>query len=107
MTTVHLIDATGRERTIDAPPGRSLMMAAIDAGIAEIYGDCGGCLSCATCHVYIDDAWIARLPPPGGDENSMLEMTAAERRPGSRLCCQITVDPALEGLVVHLPASQY
>lgn len=107
MTTVHLIDATGRKRTIDAPRGRSLMHAATDAGIAEIYGDCGGCLSCATCHVYVDEAWAARLPPPDGDEQAMLEMTAAERRPTSRLSCQIQVDPALEGLVVHLPASQY
>ena len=55
----------------------------------------------------IDEAWIARLPPADGDEQSMLEMTAAERRPGSRLSWQINVDAALEGLVVHLPATQY
>ncbi|MEP7281351.1 MAG: 2Fe-2S iron-sulfur cluster-binding protein, partial [Rubrivivax sp.] len=64
---------------LDAPVGASLMRAAVDAGVDGIAADCGGCLSCATCHVIVDPAWADRLPAPSADELAMLEMTAAER----------------------------
>jgi 2Fe-2S ferredoxin len=83
------------------------MRVATGAGIEAIAADCGGCLSCATCHVYVDEAWLARLPPMSDDESAMLEMTAAERRPHSRLSCEIVLDDSLDGLVVHLPETQY
>jgi ferredoxin, 2Fe-2S len=105
--TAHLVDAAGRCHTVTAREGSSLMRAAVDAGVDGIAADCGGCLSCATCHVVVDPAWISRLPPAGDDELAMLEMTAAERQPGSRLSCQIVLVPALDGLVVRLPATQY
>jgi 2Fe-2S ferredoxin len=105
--TVHLVAADGSRRRIGAKPGRSLMKAAVDAGVDGIAADCGGTLSCATCHVFVDAAWAAKLPPPAADERSMLEMTATPARPTSRLSCQITIVAALDGLVVELPASQY
>jgi 2Fe-2S ferredoxin len=83
------------------------MKAALAAGIDGIAADCGGCLTCATCHVYVSDEWLARLPEPGRDELSMLEMTASERRPGSRLSCQIALDDTLDGLTAELPPTQY
>ena len=107
MPTVHLIAADGTRHTLQAKSGRSLMKAALAAGIDGIAADCGGCLTCATCHVYVADEWLPRLPAPGRDEASMLEMTASERRPGSRLSCQIELDDALDGLTVELPPTQY
>lgn len=107
MIHVTLIDAAGRSRTIEAAPGRSLMRAATDGGVDGIAADCGGTLTCATCHVFVDAAWLARLPPAGADERAMLEMTATPAGANSRLSCQITLEPALDGLVVRLPASQY
>ncbi len=104
---VTLIAADGTRHALQVAPGRSLMRAATDAGIGGIAADCGGCLSCATCHVYVDPAWAGRLPPASADEASMLEMTAAERRPESRLSCEILLVDALDGLVVHLPEVQY
>ena len=104
MITVHLVDAAGVRHTVAAAAGQSLMRAAVDAGIAA---DCGGCLSCATCHVFVDEPWLARLPPPSGDEEAMLAMTAAPRRPTSRLSCQIVLETALDGLTAGLPDTQY
>lgn len=104
---VHLIAADGCRHTARARVGRSLMRAAVDGGIDGIAADCGGCLSCATCHVIVDAAWADKLPPPSADEQSMLEMTAAPRQPTSRLSCQIELTLALDGLVVQLPSTQY
>ncbi len=109
MTTIslHLQLAAGELRRITGRTGRSLMQAAVDAGIDGIAADCGGCLNCATCHVFIDEAWLARLPPATGDEAAMLEMTAVPQEPNSRLSCQIVLQPELDGLTLRLPARQY
>ncbi len=97
-----------QDREVEVPAdGRSLMKAAVDAGVDGIAADCGGVLTCATCHVYVDEAWQARLPPPSADEDTMLDYTAEERRPTSRLSCQIALTPALDGLTVTLPSRQY
>ena len=105
--TVHMLQANGTRHTLAARSGRSLMQAAVDAGIDGIAADCGGCLSCATCHVFVDPAWMAQLPPPNHDERAMLEMTAAPALPTSRLSCQVELTAALDGLVVQLPPTQY
>lgn len=105
--TVHLRHPDGRAQRLAVKPGTSLMRAAVDAGVDAIAADCGGLLSCATCHVIVDDAWSARLPPPSPDERSMLELTAAPREPTSRLACQIIVVDELDGLAVRLPERQY
>jgi ferredoxin, 2Fe-2S len=86
---------------------QSLMRAAVGAGIDGIKADCGGMMTCATCHVFVDADWRARLPAPSLDEEAMLEMTAAPRQPGSRLSCQIVLASELDGLTVTLPESQY
>ena len=104
---VHLIDPQGRRHSIEAPVGRSLMRAAIDAGVEGILADCGGCLTCATCHVIVGAEWAGRLRPASDEENEMLEMTASPRQATSRLSCQISLNENLSGLVVQLPDTQY
>lgn len=105
--TLHLQDADGSLHTVPGRTGKSLMQAAVAAGIDGIAADCGGSLSCATCHVIVDAAWQALLPPVSGDEDAMLAMTATPRAAGSRLSCQITLGAALDGLRVTLPPTQY
>ena len=111
MTTstipIHLVETGGRIHDLAGKVGQSLMRAAVDAGIDGIKADCGGLMTCATCHVYVDEAWADRLPLPSFDENAMLDMTAAERRPTSRLSCQIVLDAELAGLTAGIPDTQY
>ena len=106
MGTCHVtwVLADGRRLAASVPAGTHLMQAATSAGVPGIDGDCGGCLSCATCHVVVDDAWAARVGPAGADESAMLDATPAPRQPHSRLSCQIAAGPALDGLVLHVPA---
>jgi 2Fe-2S ferredoxin len=105
--TCHLQAADGTPHTLSAKTGQSLMQAAMDAGIGGITADCGGVVSCATCHVIVAPVWAPLLEPPDEDEEAMLAMTAAPREPGSRLSCQITLVPALDGLAVRLPCRQF
>jgi 2Fe-2S ferredoxin len=108
MITIHLHGpAEGAHRELQAKPGESLMQAAVAANAAGIEADCGGLMTCATCHVYVREPFASRLPPPSSDELGMLEFTAAERRAASRLSCQITLDESLDGLAVDLPDSQH
>jgi ferredoxin, 2Fe-2S len=83
------------------------MQGATRAGVEAIAADCGGSLTCATCHVYVDKAWTSKLPAPSADELSMLEMTAAPRLANSRLSCQLIATEALDGMVITLPETQY
>lgn len=96
----------GSENSVDAPEGWSLMEAAIQNDVPGIVAECGGGCACATCHIYVDEADLARLPPVSAMEGDMLECTAAERRTGSRLSCQIKMTAALDGLTVEIPDSQ-
>jgi 2Fe-2S ferredoxin len=105
--TVDLHSADGRVHRVDAQPGQSLMQAAVAAGVDGIAADCGGCLSCATCHVLVADDWLPRLPPIGPDEAAMLDATAVPREPGSRLACQVVITPGMDGLRARLPSTQY
>ena len=82
------------------------MQGATANGIDGILGECGGSCACATCHCYVDEARLADLPPATESELQMLDNVAAERRPNSRLACQIKSTAMLEGLVIHLPANQ-
>src|SRR5882757_10354660 len=88
------------EVELDVPVGTSLMRAATDNGIEQIVGACGGALSCATCHVFVDADFLPMLPPMSANEDQMLDFTAATRRAESRLGCQIIVKDELDGLVV-------
>lgn len=105
MTLVQFIDASGAKTDVQIDDGISVMEGAVRAGIDGIDADCGGQLSCATCHVYVADSWLERMPPVSDDEDALLEF-AFERKPNSRLCCQIVLKPDLDGLEIHVPASQ-
>jgi 2Fe-2S ferredoxin len=111
MITVHFvssgIDGEATVQSVPAKAGQSLMQAAVAAGVQGIAADCGGMLTCATCHVFVDAAWRDRLVPPDTDEQSMLDFTAAPREANSRLSCQLVLTEALDGLTVRLPATQY
>ena len=106
MTQITYIEASGQTTTIDLADGWSLMQGATTHGVDGIIGECGGSCACATCHCYVDEARLGDLPPPSEGELAMLENVASERRPNSRLACQIKASAALEGLVVHLPETQ-
>ena len=106
MTLITFIEPSGQARPIDVADGWSLMQAAIAGGVDGIVGECGGSCACATCHCYVDEARLANLPPPSDGELAMLENVAAERRPNSRLSCQLKAGPALEGLSLTLPETQ-
>jgi 2Fe-2S ferredoxin len=82
------------------------MMCAVSNDIDGIVAECGGSLMCATCHVYVDEAFADRLPAMTPDEDEMLEAAASERLPTSRLSCQIVMSDELDGLVVRLPETQ-
>jgi 2Fe-2S ferredoxin len=108
MPKITYIEHGGREHRVEVPLGRSVMRGAVDNNIPGIDADCGGECACATCHVYVGEAWIGAVgtPPSGSQEASMLSF-AALARPNSRLSCQITVTEALDGLVVRLPEGQH
>ena len=106
MTTITFIHPYNRSETVEAEDGATLMLAALTHGVDGIVAECGGNAVCATCHVYVDDAWTSKLEPVSDDEDALLDGTAAERRPNSRLSCQIKVQPALAGLVVSIPDRQ-
>src|SRR5256886_14564285 len=103
MTSITFIHPDGREQRIPADVGESAMQAATRHDISGILAECGGNAMCATCHVYVDEAWLARLPAMGGDEDALLDGAAAERRTNSRLSCQIKFAADLDGLVLSLP----
>ncbi len=93
----------GSELSADVNDGLNLMEAATSNNVPHIEGECGGCLSCATCHVFVDQDWFAKTGEIDEIEDTMLDMTDVERRDNSRLSCQITASPALEGLVLYVP----
>ena len=102
QATWHLPDGTTITATI--PAGQTLMEAARAHGVPSVLGDCGGNMSCATCHVVVDPAWIDRTGLAEGFEADMLDVTDAPRQPHSRLSCQITMTADLDGLVLHIPS---
>ena len=106
MPNVTFVDANAEARSVEAASGASAMQAAIAAGPDGIVAECGGNAMCATCHVYVDEAWLTRMPAMGEDEDALLDGAAAERRPTSRLSCQITLSPELDGLILYLPDRQ-
>ena len=100
MPLVRVIDRDGTERELDAPSGATLMepLRDMDEGVAAI---CGDMCSCATCHVYVDAEWVAKLPAPMSDESDMLA-DLISRRENSRLSCQIILNDALSGVKVMI-----
>jgi 2Fe-2S ferredoxin len=106
MTVINFIHPDGRTQRVDTKGGGSVMLLAVSQGIDEIVAECGGNAMCATCHVYVDEPWVDRLPAMGDAEEALLDGVAAERKPTSRLSCQIQIKPELDGLVLRLPDRQ-
>lgn len=106
MPTIHYIFQDGSSRSIEAKAGSSVMENAIRGNVRGIDAECGGSCSCATCHVYVDDAYLNRLPPPDDMESDLLDGVASKRRPGSRLSCQLSMTAELDGLTVRVPETQ-
>ncbi len=105
MPKIIYINTDGTRIEADVKSGYTVMEGAMDNGVDGIVAECGGACACATCHSYIDEAWLDRLPPMDDMEDSMLDV-AYERRDNSRLTCQIEVSEALDGLVVHVAENE-
>ena len=106
MPTVVYVSPEGERREVPANEGDSVMRTATLNLVPGIVGECGGELSCATCHVYIDEGWADRLPPISALEEDMLAVAAAEPGPTSRLSCQLSSCPDTDGLIVRIPDEQ-
>jgi 2Fe-2S ferredoxin len=108
MITIQFVEAgEAAPIPVQCKTGQSLMQAAVAANVDGIEADCGGLMTCATCHVYVREPHASQLPAPSEDELGMLEFTAAPRKSNSRLSCQIALTEELDGLTVDLPASQH
>ncbi len=107
MPTITYIEHNGTQHTVEVADGTSVMQGALDNAIEGIVGECGGGMACATCHCYVDDAWADKVGGPSQPELDMLEFSASETRSTSRLSCQIATSDELDGLVVHLPETQF
>lgn len=105
MPNITFIEHNGAQHAVDAKSGQTLMQAAMDNLVPGILADCGGYCNCATCHCFVDPAWVAALPSPDQPEQDMLAC-AIDPQSNSRLSCQIVLTDAMDGLVVRLPASQ-
>jgi 2Fe-2S ferredoxin len=105
MVRITYIDDAGTARTVEAEEGSTVMENAVRNGIPGIEAECGGACACATCHVYVEEAWREAVGEPEPMEEDMLDF-AFDVRPNSRLSCQIRVRPELDGLTVRTPARQ-
>ena len=106
MPRITYIEHNGTAHVVDVPVGLTVMEGARDNGIPGIEADCGGACACSTCHVYIDEAWLDRLPAKESMEEDMLDFAWHPDPVKSRLTCQIKVTPEIDGLVVHIPEKQ-
>jgi 2Fe-2S ferredoxin len=106
MPKITYIGHDGETTVLEVRTGLSVMEGAVKNGVDGIDADCGGSCSCATCHVYVDEAWFGKTGPAGTDDESDLLGLAIERKANSRLSCQIKVTDELDGLIVRMPVSQ-
>ena len=106
MARITYIEWSGTEHVVNVPDGLTVMEGARDNNIPGIEADCGGACACSTCHVYVDEAWIDRLPPKEPMEQDMLDFAWNPDPERSRLTCQLKVSDALDGLVVRMPEKQ-
>jgi 2Fe-2S ferredoxin len=105
MAKITYIEFSGKQQVLEVATGSSVMQGAVGNNVRGIIAECGGARSCATCHVYVDEAWLQKVPEKSAEEAAMLD-AVCDPQPNSRLSCQITVSDALDGLVVRLPAKQ-
>jgi 2Fe-2S ferredoxin len=105
MAKITYVEFNGNERVLDLAPGMTVMEGAVKNNVRGIIAECGGACSCATCHVYIDEAWVDQLATRSETEEALLD-AVCDPQPNSRLSCQVEVTEALSGLVVRVPAKQ-
>ena len=105
MPKITFIDKSGNSKTIDVENGLSVMEGAIQNNIPGIDADCGGSMACATCHVYVEETWLDKIPKAEEAEVDMIDM-AFEPKKNSRLSCQLIVSDELNGLIVTTPEKQ-
>ncbi len=105
MAKITYVQADGTSKEVEVPRGQSVKDGAVNNLIPGILAECGGACACATCHVYIDDAWVEKAGPAVGVEKDMLDF-AMDPRETSRLSCQVDVTDELDGLIVHVPFEQ-
>ncbi len=106
MAKITYIEHDGTRHEVEVPSGKTVMEGARDNGVPGIDADCGGACACSTCHVYVDEAWIGKIPQKEAMEEDMLDFAWEPDPVRSRLTCQIKVTDELDGLVVHLPEKQ-
>jgi len=106
VVRITYVEHDGTKHEIEAPEDRSLMEVAVENMVPGIDGDCGGACACATCHVYVEDAWLSKSGEKSEMETSMLEFAEGIEE-NSRLACQIKTSSALDGIVVRIPESQH
>lgn len=107
MPKVTFVTFNGKKYVVNAGKGEKVMAVATSYGVPGIDGDCGGALACGTCHVIVAAEWAKKLPQPNdGQEAEMLQFID-DLTPTSRLCCQITLTDALDGLVIEVPRGQH
>ena len=106
MAKITYVEHGGKEHIVNVANGRTVMEGARDNGIPGIEADCGGACACSTCHVYVDDAWVEKLPAKDGMEADMLDFAYEPDEVKSRLTCQLKVTDALDGLRVQMPEKQ-
>lgn len=106
MPLITYIEHDGTRHAIDVPVGRTVMEGGRDAGVDGILAECGGACACSTCHVYVSEEWLDRIPPKEDMEDDMLDFAPERDETRSRLGCQLRVTEAFDGLVVSVPSEQ-
>ncbi|HGG04182.1 MAG TPA: 2Fe-2S iron-sulfur cluster binding domain-containing protein [Aliiroseovarius sp.] len=106
MAKITYIEFGGKEHVVDVATGLTVMEGARDNNIPGIEADCGGACACSTCHVYVDESWVEKLPAKDAMEEDMLDFAFEPDPVRSRLTCQVKVTDDLDGLVVHMPEKQ-
>lgn len=105
MVAITFIEYNGTAHQVEGPEGATAMETAVRNGVPGIVAECGGACACATCHVYVDEAWVEKVGEPSEMEEGMLDF-ATDVQPNSRLSCQIKLTAALDGLVLNIPETQ-
>ena len=106
MAKITYIEHNGKEHVVDVSNGLTVMEGARDNNIPGIEANCGGACACSTCHVYVDPAWVEKLPEKDDMEEDMLDFAYEPNPERSRLTCQLKVTDAIDGLVVQMPEKQ-
>lgn len=107
MPVVTFVEYDGKQHHLNLTEGQSVMQGAVNNMLTGIVGECSGSMACSTCHCFIDQEWMDKVGSASAAEQDLLDYSPVKTAPNSRLSCQITITDELDGLVVHMPESQY